>query len=110
MTTDQPTARQTLFAALTDPPEQDADIIGLPDDQAHQLLDAYRDQVLDEIWRGVNADIIGQHRAQVREEVAAEIDAAADRTVAEYPDEPAMSVRVLGLRAAARIARAVQEG
>jgi hypothetical protein len=43
--------------------------------------------------------------AHVREQVACEIDAAADHTLAEYPDVPAMKVRVIGQRAAARIAR-----
>ncbi|MFF0389649.1 hypothetical protein ACFYS8_13300 [Kitasatospora sp. NPDC004615] len=54
--------------------------------------------------------LLDNYRDQVREEVAAEIDAAAERTLTEYPDAPAMSARVLGLRAAARIARAVQKG
>lgn len=54
--------------------------------------------------------LLDAYRAQVREELAAEIDAAAERNLAEHPDEFAMSARRLGLRAAARIARASQEG
>lgn len=46
---------------------------------------------------------IEQH---VREQVAAEIEAAADRVFAEH-DETAMKARGLGLRAGARIARGI---
>ncbi len=57
-----PAVRDALLAALTDPPELDADIIGLPEDQAVQLLDAYRVQVLAEA-----ADIASEERTRLDE-------------------------------------------
>jgi hypothetical protein len=48
---------------------------------------------------------IEQH---IREQIAQEIDAAADRVFSEYTED-AMKARGLGLRAAARIARATTE-
>lgn len=49
---------------------------------------------------------IEQH---IRGMVAQEIEAAADKTIAEYPGVPAMRTRVIGQRAAARIARGATE-
>ncbi|WP_033356005.1 hypothetical protein [Kitasatospora aureofaciens] len=49
--------------------------------------------------------LVDAHAAEVREQVATEIDTAVEQNLAEYPDEPAMSARRLGLAAAARIAR-----
>ncbi|MFF0295577.1 hypothetical protein ACFYST_06200 [Kitasatospora sp. NPDC004614] len=45
-----------------------------------------------------------------RQELLDELLTGEDPSAPEYPDAPAMSARVLGLRAAARIARAVQKG
>lgn len=45
----------------------------------------------------------------IREQIAQEIDAAADRCFAEYPHEQNMVSRGIGQRAAARIARGEQQ-
>jgi hypothetical protein len=47
----EPTARGRLLAELAEPTEWDADVIGLPEAEAAELLDAYRDQVLTETIR-----------------------------------------------------------
>ncbi|MFB7910247.1 hypothetical protein ACFC1T_27815, partial [Kitasatospora sp. NPDC056076] len=41
--------------------------------------------------------LLDDHATEVREQVAAEIDAAVQRNLAEHPDEPAMFARRLGL-------------
>jgi hypothetical protein len=51
------------------------------------------------------AKLLDAYAAEVREQVAAEIDAAVERNLAEHPDEPAMFARRLGLQQAARHAR-----
>lgn len=51
------------------------------------------------------ARLLDAYRAEVREEVAQEIDAAGLRNRSEYPGIDAMVVRRLGLAQAARIAR-----
>ncbi|MFF9643663.1 hypothetical protein [Kitasatospora aureofaciens] len=56
------------------------------------------------------AELLDAYRAEVREELAAEIDAAIKQNLAEHPNEPAMSARRLGLAAAARIARDAARG
>ncbi|MGW1174574.1 hypothetical protein ACWD4P_12740 [Kitasatospora sp. NPDC002543] len=43
-----PTIREQLLTALCDPTEHDADVLGLPEDQAAELLDSYRAEVLAE--------------------------------------------------------------
>lgn len=49
-------------------------------------------------------------RAAVLREVEVEIAAAVDRNRAEYPDEPAMRARRLGMRAAGQIVHGLREG
>jgi hypothetical protein len=51
------------------------------------------------------AALLDAYAAEVREQVAAEIDAAYMRNRKEHPEEPAMFARRLGLSQAARIAR-----
>jgi hypothetical protein len=51
------------------------------------------------------AELLDAYRAEIREQVAAEIDAACDRNREEHPGIPAMRARRLGLQQAARIAR-----
>jgi hypothetical protein len=60
VTDSQPDARARLLDELTDPKEWDADIIGLPEAKAAELLDAYRDQVLTEA-----AELIREHRGDL---------------------------------------------